>query len=74
MPPARDSEVYPVEGGASGAAAALDGNYTSNLDSWLFPNLKWRDEAVPGMLNELMMWTEAGHLSWVVFPPSGFRL
>jgi hypothetical protein len=74
MPPARDSEVLPVEGGASGAAAAFDGNLTHDLDSWIFPNGHWRDEAALDVLHELMVWTTSGHLAWVVFPPSGFRL
>jgi len=75
MPPARDSrEALAVESSAIGAAAAFDGNYTNDLVSWLFPNEKWTAEAVPQMLEELMLYTMHGHLAWCVFAPGGFRI
>ena len=73
MAPAREGSV-PVERRASGAAVAFDGNHTRQLVSWMFPNENWLDENVVDMLIELMLWTDAGHLAWVVFPPQGFRL
>ena len=75
MPPARDSgEALAVEGGASGAAAAFDGNLTRDILSWLFPDDSWGTVNHDAMVAELMLWTESGHLAWVCFPPKGFRL
>jgi hypothetical protein len=73
MSPAREG-TGPVEHRASGAAAKFDGNLTSQLLSWLFPNDKWMEQNVPDMVEELMMWTESGHLAWAVFPPLGYRI
>ena len=74
MPPARDSEAFPVEGGASGAAAAFDGNHSRSILSWIIPGENWNDRSVADALDELMEWTVAGHLAWVIFPPYGFRI
>jgi hypothetical protein len=73
MTPAREGSGA-VEGGASGAAAAFDGNHTDNLMSWMFPNENFLSENHAAMIEELMMWTEAGHLAWCAFVPRGFRL
>lgn len=64
-----------VEGvDASGAASTFDGNHTDDTVSWLFANETWRDEKFSGLLDKLMWYTAAGNLSWVVFPPEGFRI
>src|SRR3954467_4714750 len=72
--PSRPLRAAAVERGAIGAAAAFDGNYTDDVVSWMFFNEHWRDEDVPDLLDQLMGHTEWGHLSWVVFPPYGYRL
>lgn len=73
MPPARDTEAVAVEGGASGAAATFDGNFTGDLESWLFANSSWTDQAFPSLLDQLSWYTAHGHLAWCLFPPFGFR-
>jgi len=76
MPPARDSEeAVPVEGGASGAADAFDGNHTSDLMSWMLPDDDWDGSIfIEKVLPNLMDWTIKGHLAWAVFTPRGWRL
>lgn len=66
---------YAVEGeSASGAAPTFDGNHTNDVVSWMFANDSWDDELWPETEDQLMQHTAWGHLSWVVFPPRGFRL
>ncbi len=63
-----------IGGSAIGAAVPFDGNYTDDIVSWMFWNEDWLEENVPDMLSQLMVFTEMGHLAWVVFPYPGFRL
>lgn len=68
------------EGDASGAAPLFDGNHTNDTETWLVANDTlgtggWDDETFRDRtLPQLMYFTAMGHLSWVVFPPQGYRL
>lgn len=58
-------DAVEVEGGRS----PFDGNHTSDIVSWLIPFKGTRWEGLnEGQLEQLMDWTIAGHLAWVVFP------
>jgi len=77
MPPRRavpSGRRQPSNRGAIGAAAPFDGNDTNDITSWMFWNENWREVDVPDLITQLMDFTIIGHLSWVVFPPHGFRL
>lgn len=52
----------------SGRSGSFDGNGTSSLDSWLVGPVGIDIMDHLSELGELMSWTEAGHLSWCVFP------
>lgn len=66
---ARDRRFSVVAVEAQGGRSAFDGNHSSDIVSWLipFPGTRWAglDE---DQMDQLMAWTEAGHLAWVVFP------
>lgn len=59
--------VAPVEGALG--RDTFDGNHSNEIVSWLvpMPGRKWED-LDEDQLAQLMLWTEAGHLAWVVFP------
>lgn len=63
---ARDSgpNVDAVE--AQGGRSTFDGNHTDDLMSWLIIR-GGKKELDPRDLNELMLRTARGHLSWCVF-------
>lgn len=72
MPPnangARDRFAVDAVEGPRGRDT-FDGNHTSDVVSWLipFPGQQWMPLSA-GQMEQLMDWTEAGHLAWVVFP------
>ena len=52
-----------------GRPGSLDGNFTSDLLSWMLPppGERW-EELDDEDLARLMNWTLMGHLAWCVFP------
>lgn len=62
----------PVEGRAVGVAS-FDGNHSAHCVSWMFAASSWNEKDVPQMLDQLMVYTLADHLAWVVFPKAGYR-
>lgn len=57
----------PVE--ASDGRLGFDGNDTRRIVSWLIPHPGKKFEPLADeQVEQLMDWTAAGHLAWVVFP------
>lgn len=51
----------------------FDGNLSETPWNWLFPSGDFT-EITDEALDELMGFTIAGNLGWVIFPPAGYRL
>jgi len=64
----RDSRRFvPVE--VSDGRRGFDGNDTRKIVSWLLPHFGQKFEPLEDeQIEQLMDWTAAGHLAWVVFP------
>lgn len=67
---ARDRRsVDAVEVEEDGRPTSFDGNHTNRIVSWLIPVPGQKFEGLDEeQILQLMRWTVAGHLAWVVFP------